>query len=44
MPSLGTVGKTVKVHRARVMAKMGAKSFAELVGFADKLGIESPPK
>ena len=41
---LGTVEKTVKVHRARVIAKMGAQSLAELVRFADRLGIESPPK
>ena len=41
---LGTVEKTVKVHRARVMAKMGAQSLADLVRFADKLGIESPQR
>ncbi len=41
---LGTVEKTVKVHRARVMAKMGAQSIADLVRFADKLGIESVPR
>ena len=41
---LGTVEKTVKVHRARVMAKMGAQSFADLVRLADKLGIESPQR
>jgi len=40
---LGTVEKTVKVHRARVMRKMGAESFAELVRIAEKLGIGSPP-
>ena len=40
---LGTVEKTVKVHRARVMAKMGAQSLADLVRFADKLGIASSP-
>jgi len=38
---LGTAEKTVKVHRARVMAKMGAQSVAELVRFADKLGTAS---
>lgn len=38
---LGTAEKTVKVHRARVMAKMGAQSVAELVRFADKLSIAS---
>ncbi len=41
---LGTAEKTVKVHRARVMAKMGAQSVANLVRFADKLGLVcSPP-
>jgi FixJ family two-component response regulator len=38
---LGTVEKTVKVHRARVMAKMGAQSLADLVRFAERLGIGS---
>jgi FixJ family two-component response regulator len=41
---LGTVEKTVKVHRARVMVKMGAQSVADLVRFADRLGIEAPPR
>lgn len=36
---LGTVEKTIKVHRARVMDKMGAKSVAELVRMAEKVGI-----
>jgi len=36
---LGTVEKTVKVHRARVMDKMGAQSVAELVRLAERLGI-----
>lgn len=36
---LGTVEKTIKVHRARVMQKMGAESLADLVRFAEKLGI-----
>jgi FixJ family two-component response regulator len=40
---LGTVEKTVKVHRARIMAKMGAESLADLVRFADKLSTHSPP-
>jgi len=38
---LGTAEKTIKVHRARVMQKMGAQSFADLVRFAEKLGIRS---
>ena len=36
---LGTVEKTIKVHRARVMEKMRADSLAELVGAAEKIGI-----
>ena len=38
---LGTAEKTIKVHRARVMQKMGAESLADLVRFAEKLGIRS---
>jgi FixJ family two-component response regulator len=38
---LGTSQRTVKVHRGRVMRKMQAHSVAELVRFADRLGI--PP-
>jgi FixJ family two-component response regulator len=36
---LGTVEKTVKVHRSRVMHKMGAHSLAELVRLAGSVGI-----
>lgn len=36
---LGTVVKTVKVHRARVMQKMGARSVAQLVRLAICMGI-----
>ena len=39
---LGTVEKTVKVHRARVMQKMGVESLADLVRITEKMGI--PPK
>ncbi len=31
--------KTVKVHRARVMHKMGARSLAELVQLANVVGL-----
>jgi FixJ family two-component response regulator len=36
---LGTVEKTIKAHRARVMTKMEVASLAELVRIADKVGI-----
>jgi FixJ family two-component response regulator len=36
---LGTVEKTIKVHRARVMQKMGVNSLAELVRLAERAGI-----
>lgn len=38
---LGTVEKTVKVHRARVMTKMQAKSVSALVRMVDRL--RNPP-
>ena len=38
---LGTVEKTIKVHRARIMAKMAVASLADLVRIAERLGI--PP-
>lgn len=34
---LGTTEKTIKVHRARVMEKMGAESLAELVQLANRI-------
>jgi FixJ family two-component response regulator len=36
---LGTVEKTVKVHRARVMEKMEVQSLAELVRITERMGI-----
>jgi len=39
---LGTVEKTIKVHRARVMDKMGVDSIAELVRITEKIKI--PPE
>jgi FixJ family two-component response regulator len=36
---LGTVEKTIKVHRAHVMEKMNVESLAQLVRLADKAGI-----
>jgi len=37
---LGTTEKTIKVHRARIMEKMGADSLADLVRLAQKGGID----
>lgn len=39
--ALGTVEKTIKVHRARVMKKMKVKSLAELVRLASRAGVPS---
>ena len=39
---LGTVEKTIKAHRGRVMAKMQVRSMAELVRLADRAGIVGP--
>ena len=36
---LGTSEKTIKVHRGRVMAKMGAASLADLVRMGEKIGV-----
>jgi FixJ family two-component response regulator len=38
---LGTAEKTIKVHRARVIQKMGVESLSELVRMAEKLGMFS---
>jgi FixJ family two-component response regulator len=43
--ALGTSEITIGVHRGQIMRKMSARSLAELIRFADKLGIrphESP--
>jgi FixJ family two-component response regulator len=40
--ALGIGEKTVKVHRARVMEKMRARSVAELVRLADEVGVIVP--
>src|ERR1700744_2051738 len=37
---LGVAEITVKVHRAQVMRKMGARSLADLVRMADQLGLQ----
>jgi len=37
--ALGTVEKTIKVHRARVMQKMDARTLADLVRLAERAGI-----
>jgi FixJ family two-component response regulator len=41
---LGTVEKTVKVHRARVMEKMEVQSLADLVRLAEKVGLAAKKK
>jgi FixJ family two-component response regulator len=38
---LGTTEKAIKVHRGHVMQKMGARSLADLVRRAERLGILS---
>jgi FixJ family two-component response regulator len=41
---LGTSEITIGVHRGQIMRKMGARSLAELVRFADRLGVSSIPR
>lgn len=38
--NLGCSPRTVEIHRARVMAKMGAQNLAEIVRMAIRLGIQ----
>ena len=40
---LGIVEKTVKVHRARIMQKLGVTSVAELVRVCSQVGVEAKP-
>lgn len=40
--ALGTVEKTIKVHRSRMMEKMGVRTVADLVRLAERVGIEKP--
>jgi FixJ family two-component response regulator len=40
---LGTTEKTIKVHRGHIMQKMGARSLADLVRTAERLGIFGSP-
>jgi FixJ family two-component response regulator len=41
--ALGTALPTIKVHRGRVMRKMGVHSLAELVQLAERVGIGRKP-
>lgn len=40
---LGTSERTIKAHRQRVMEKMGARSLAELVVMAERIGVLARP-
>jgi RNA polymerase sigma factor (sigma-70 family) len=40
---LGTVEKTIKVHRANLMAKLKVQSLAELVKLSERAGVISEP-
>ena len=41
--SLGAAEKTVKIHRGRVMEKMGVSSVAQLVRIAQTAGVTPVP-
>jgi two-component system response regulator FixJ len=40
---LGIAEKTVKIHRSKIMEKLGAHSIAELIRLAEKAGIQPFP-
>jgi FixJ family two-component response regulator len=40
---LGTAERTIKAHRQRVMEKLQARSLAELVSMAERLGVLAEP-
>jgi FixJ family two-component response regulator len=42
--ALGAKEKTIKVHRGRVMEKMGVHSLAELVRLTERTGLVAPPQ
>ena len=42
--SLGTSERTVKAHRHNLMEKMGARSLAETVSIAERLGLVDSPE
>ena len=41
---LGIVEKTIKLHRGRMMRKMGVRTVADLVRMAERVGIRPPHK
>jgi FixJ family two-component response regulator len=41
--TLGTVEKTIKVHRGRMMAKLEVRTVADLVRLAERAGIAPAP-
>jgi FixJ family two-component response regulator len=42
--ALGIVEKTIKLHRGRMMRKMGVRTIADLVRMAERAGIKPPHK
>ena len=41
---LGTVEKTIKVHRGRMMSKLGVRTVQDLVRLAERAGIRPRPR